>query len=155
MSVGLVPFGHIPLKESEIIDIKTYPDFSYSVTETTIKAELYGELKARVYASNDKSLHYLFYEAVDGRAFLASVEKVRENPITMFGVRKYSYFTNGNDAPLIEYRHSIHGLCRPEPTREKLYNCSREYASNWNYVLEHRIPRMYYASSQRVMPDKV
>jgi hypothetical protein len=108
----------------------------------------------RIFASNDKSILYMFYEANDGRAFLSSSECIKDVEINAFGVRKKIIDMGHMDAPLLEYYKQIPEEFDPKERFENCYD-SRSYCNNWNYVRELEIIKMYYEKQNRTLPDPV
>lgn len=129
------------------------PDFSKPIKETQIEVDHYGKLKARIFGSKDNSLHYLYYEAEDGRVFIGGIEKVMNNPINKFGVRGECPDANNMDAPLLEYYEQI-----PEeynPGFDAPSYKSKKYRSNWNYVRKLPLIKLYYTEQGKSIPGKV
>jgi hypothetical protein len=130
-----------------------HPDFSQPLLERKLYMDQYGEVTAKVFPSRDGSIQYMFYEAKDGRAFLTSVEKVTDNPVNIYGVRVESPDLKNMDAPLLEYSCQIPDGCRPSFGADTYQ--SSKYLSNWNYVRDLAIIKMYYRDQNRTIPSKV
>ncbi len=140
-------------KDIKLPDAGSQPDFSTVLKEAKIEVAHYGKLTARIFPSKDGKLHYLFYEAEDGRAFIAAIEKVTQNPINKFGVRSECPESNNMDAPLLEYFVQI--APGYEPGGHAPRYCSSKYESNWNYVRELPLIQLYYSERGIPLPDKV
>jgi hypothetical protein len=130
------------------------PNFGNPILVTEINASKYGKLKASLFASKDGSVQYLFYEDKNGRAFLAVVEKVKDNPINSYGVRKNAFELLGMDAPLIEHACMISKEFWAEAEWEPKYPEGR-YSSNWNYVRQIKIIQDYYRAQKREAPPEI
>lgn len=133
-------------------EVGLHPNFGRMLLPAKeFESQLYGKLTAKVYASNDNTLQYLFLEASDGRAFLAGIERVSDNPINSYGIRKNALDVGVLTSPLFEYRIQISPAY--EDTFELL--CSdQSYGFNWNYVRELEIIQMYYIQQRREVPPK-
>lgn len=136
-------------------DINLHPDFSMNVADFKQTIPHYGEVNVKIFASKDKSLLYMFYEMDDGRAFLSSVECIREVGINSFGVREKIIEIQNMDAPLLEYPQQIRDGFGPGEVFENQYQSDGTYINNWNYICELEIIRMYYSEQGRDMPKKV
>jgi hypothetical protein len=138
----------------------SHPDFSKSVIEETLRnVGLYGDLKAKVFLSNDKNLKYLFYEADDERVFLASVEIVKDNQITPYGVR-YNSFDVGQmgTSLLVRGTPDTNGMYRHTYNKENAFHGSyREtcYQNAWNEIRNYKIIRHYYKAQSRPIPPPI
>ena len=141
-------------------DEKLHPDFSYGpIMEKSLTLLKYGHVKAKLFPSNDKSIQYLFFEVKkDDRVFLATVEKVTDNPIINYGVRSKALKLNNADAPLVEYFQQMPKAYRPKG-EATVYNADEGlclYRNNWNYVSKIPIIKKYYAEYKRCeMPGSV
>ena len=100
-------------------------------------------MKGLVYLSHDESVRYLFFENEAGLTMLAAAE-VTQAPISELGLRSRYLDVAGMDAPLIEYGDQI-----PEA-----YGGVRAggYQSNWDYVRELPIIKLYYEAQGRPVP---
>lgn len=135
------------------VDKNLHPDFSNVLQEFKQTIPHYGEVTVKIFASKDESLLYMFYEASDGRAFLASVECVQGVGINSYGVRESIIHIENMDAPLLEYRQQI-----PPGFGPKKYASTYEsttYQSNWNFLRELELIQMYYSKQGRALPDRV
>lgn len=141
----------ITIKNSEL-----YPDFSSKIEERMITIPQYGQVLARVFESRNKKLHYLFYEAADGRAFLSGVESVGV-PINHYGVRTTFPDLKNLDAPLLEYRDQIPGEYQAKKEDASIYQCTdtRTYRNAWNYVRELAVIQSYYIERGLPVPESV
>lgn len=135
----------IPLPAKELL-----PNFANS-TKSQMTLPHYGEVTATLVPSNNGSLSYLFYELPSGHAFLAAVEKVEDNPINKYGARRISPDLSHSDAPLFEYYDQIPERFRTIEHFPGLEN-ERKYESNWNYVRELELMKMYYKQLGKEMP---
>lgn len=136
-----------------------HPNFDNVLHLQEFESSQYGLLTAKLYPSMDGSLQFLFYEATDGRAFLAGIEKVKDNPINSYGIRKHAVDCGMFTAPLLEYANQISpGYEAFKGDRYKAkddYSDSKwNYQSNWNYVSELEIIKLYYAQQKRDIPPK-
>lgn len=102
-----------------------------------------GLLKGLVCRSRDKRFRYLFLEDQGGRAMLAAAE-LAEAPISELGLRCRYLDLAGLDAPLIEYGDQI-----PEQYGGRK---GGGYQSNWPYVRELPIIKLYYREQGRSVP---
>lgn len=130
-----------------------HPNFKTCVTTKTFTDPHYGKLVAKVYLSHDESLQYQFYEAEDGRVFLSGVERIKDNPINIFGVREKALDLNGMDAPLLEYWNQVPR--GHEPSANPPFYQSSKYTSNWNYLRELEVIQLYYSEQGRELPPKI
>lgn len=135
----------IPLPAKELL-----PNFA-NATKSQMTLPHYGEVTATLVPSNNGSLSYLFYELPSGHAFLAAVEKVEDNPINQYGARRISPDLSHSDAPLFEYYDQIPERFRTIEHFPGLEN-ERKYESNWNYVRELKLMKMYYEQLEKEMP---
>lgn len=135
-------------------DVNLHPDFSLKLADFKQTIPHYGEVTVNIFSSKDKNLAYLFYEAQDGRAFFASVEYIRGVGINSYGVREQYASVENMDAPLLEYAVQIPPGCEPQAPFENRYE-SFKYQSNWNYVRELEIIRLYYQEQGKEMPGLV
>lgn len=141
-------------------DPKKHPDFKKLERSEKLTLPMYGEITAEVYASKDKTLQYLFYKTRDNRVFLSAIDAV-DKVITSYGVREKFIDLKGLDAPLLEYRKQIPQEFVPEAElKEQIYECGPEfqaqgYTSNWNYVRELAIIKMYYNDQGLEIPNRV
>ena len=138
-------------------DVNRLPDFNSGLPVKEFQAEEYGLVKARVFPSKDKQMQYLFYEVPNGQVFLAAVEKVMGNPINSYGLRKETFETKGMDAPLREYKEQV-----PPGYEGEDYKKAQgippswiKYISNWNFVRELEIIKLYYATQNLPVPNRV
>ncbi|SCA58951.1 hypothetical protein AB751O23_BJ_00080 [Chlamydiales bacterium SCGC AB-751-O23] len=135
-------------------DQALHPDFSNKVSQLTQTIPHYGKVSVNVFYSKDKSLLYMFHEMSDGRAFLSSVEKIKDVPINSFGVRERFVNLKGADAPLLEYSEQILRDFQAKNPISRYYE-SDKYESNWNFIRELEIIKMYYSEQGRVIPREV
>lgn len=133
-------------------DVGLHPDFSTLLYSRDFEDRFYGKLTAKVYASKDKNLQFLFHEAADGRAYLAGIEKIKDNPINTYGVRKYAVEAGMFTSPLLEYHIQI--APGYEASEADRYHALDDYGNNWNYVCELEIIKMYYNEQRREIPPK-
>lgn len=146
-----------------------HPDFSTAI-EQNLTLTSYGEVRAKLYSSKDKTLQYLFYELPDGKVFLAGIDQVLEDPINCYGVRSKAYSLNKMDSCLLEYDYLIpknlrqgskkSSLFQRQHDKQKyLYNTNHPYtmlyANNWNIVRELEIIKMYYKQQGRDLPAAI
>lgn len=120
------------------------PDFSKIAEEHDLVLQEYGQVKAKIYLSRDRTIQYLFYELANGRAFLAGAEKVQDNPLTDYGIRETAFDLKNMDSPLLEYSNQMIG---GDPRKK--------YSNNWNYVRELGIIQMYYKEQGREIPSEI
>lgn len=157
-----VIFDEIPMENS--------PDFSRPLKEFNFWSSLCGDLKGYVYPSRNNVYRYLFCEVTDfttssiyksdansrygdfssvkGKAYLAAMEVVHENPLTIFGNREFYSRLKNIDLPLFEYHKQIPGgfaVVRGSPSLEK-YTCA------WNVVRQNRLIQEWYQSQKRDLP---
>ncbi len=134
-------------------DQDLHPDFSVELAKKEFDDPHYGKIIARVYASKDKSLQFAFHEAEDGKVFLASVERIKDNPINPYGIRHKAVETKGMAAPLLEYYQQIPQEFEGGPGAPSYK--SPKYQNNWNYVRELEIIQLYYTGRKLAMPEKL
>lgn len=144
-------FNIEPSKAIMPLNQALHPNFSEIVLEVKQNIPIYGEVTAKVFYSTDKSLAYLFYETKDGRAFLSNVED-RNAPINSFGVRNDYINLENMDSPLYEYPEQINPNFQPA---DKKMDQTGTYQSNWNYVRELPIIKLYYANQGKPIPEQV
>lgn len=141
--------SHFPKdKDSE----QLLPDFSMPFEDHQTLPQ-YGPVTVRIFPSKDHSLLYMFYEAEDGKAFLANVENVKAE-INEYGVRKDVPGMNNMDAPLIDINSQIHANYKPKDPNPP-YSASMEYRNNWNTVRALEIIQMYYKALKKDIPGPV
>jgi hypothetical protein len=129
------------------------PDFSKPLNEPQrVKDDFYVVITPHIYPSKNGQLHYLFHE-VKGRVYLAGIEKVVGNPINSFGVRKEAFETKGMDAPLMEYKDQVPHECESEQIRG-VPSSWLTYISNWNYVRDLEIIKLYYSAHNLPLPER-
>lgn len=150
----LIPKPPDPKSILLTIEEKLHPDFTSLLYEQKVTVPTYGKIQVKIFASKDKSLQYMYYEMRDGKAFLAGVEKVKENPITPYGNRQEALELHGMDAPLLEYRAQIPEGYDPAEDAAS-YDKSGKYANNWNFVRECKLVQMYYEGLGRKLPARV
>lgn len=102
-----------------------------------------GLLKGLVCRSQDKRVRYFFLEDDSGHAMLSAAE-LADAPINEMGLRCRYLDLAGFDAPLIEYGDQI-----PEEYGGRK---GGGYQSNWRYVRELPIIRLYYEQQGRSAP---
>lgn len=134
-------------------DLQLHPDFTF-ITEYQTELKEYGKIEVKIVPSKDRSLQYAFYETIDGRTFLASVEKIKDNPINAYGLRGEALELENMDAPLLEYEIQIPPGYEPAKRKENRYE-SKDYVNNWNYIRELEIIQLYYAEQKRELPPKI
>lgn len=144
----LMPFTDNP-GEIVLPNALDLPDFT-KMFEMEVNLEFYGKCTAKYMPSINGTNYYLFYENAEGYAFLASLEKVRNNPIGKFGVRKTAWELHHLDAPLLEYRMQIP---RRFKTWANLAFEQQKYWNNWNYVREIPLIKLYYEKTGRALPE--
>lgn len=144
-----VPHPPDPQTNQMPMDENLHPDFS---TKVMWRQEIqdYGKIRAKIFPSKDRSLLYLFYEASDGRAFLASADTVQAK-ITSFGVREALIEMHSMDAPLLEYRQQVPSYHWPKELDKNRYQ-STQYINQWNYVRQLPIIQQYYQKQGRAIP---
>lgn len=131
------------------------PNFKSSPVIRTVELRHYGKIEAKIFNSKDQTKSYLFYEAKDGKVFLAGVEETQNNPISIFGVRKKGLALHGCDSPLLEYIQQIPKDFEPIDPSQNKYVDDSQYMNNWNYVREIPLIQMYYREQGRVLPEKI
>jgi hypothetical protein len=101
------------------------------------------ELTAKLYLSKNQKIRYIFVEDAAGRATCVGAE-VADAPISSFGNRTEYLDVTGIVAPLIEY-------AKQTPTQ---YGGSElnTYISNWAYVRELPLTKLYYEQTDRALP---
>lgn len=147
-------------------DLKDFaPNFT-TCEEFDFESSLYGMMKARIYTSKNGQLQYLFYELVkaktdqhasmEGKAFLASVEQIEENPILKYGNRN-RYLTDFLDAtkPLFEYYEMVKytlwsNILRSNAPRG---GAQQEYVCFWNCIRNVNLIQEYYKAQNRELPQ--
>lgn len=137
----------------QLIGAEVSPNFKNPLYTQEFNDPMYGKLKATIFPSHDKSIQYTFYEAEDGRAFLAAAERVKNSLINGYGIRSKALDLKGMDAPLLEYWEQI-----PEDYETGDAPCyqskQRQYANNWNYIHDLSIIQAYYKDQGREIPPK-
>lgn len=134
-------------------DKNLLPDFANGI-EFQQSLPSYGAVTVKIFPSQNKEILYMFYEAADGRAFLASVESTKKTGINSFGVRDKILNLGYINIPLLEYRGQIHREFYPTKPGENLYqDQTNYYFNNWNYLKELEIIKMYYSEQGRSMPE--
>jgi len=129
------------------------PNFERLIWTKEFEDRNYGKITAKVFASKDESIQYLFYELEDGRAYLASAEKVKDNPINYYGIRRSALKQNASDLPILEYPQQIPPGFEPKADAPR-YNSTR-YSNNWNFVRELEMIKLYYTDQKKTLPPKV
>jgi hypothetical protein len=144
----LIPFTDTP-EEIPLPSEQDLPDFTKTF-EMEVNLQFYGKCNAKYMPSINGMNYYLFYENEEGYAYLASLEKVRDNPIGKFGVRKTAWEMHHLDAPLLEYKMQIP---RRFKTWKNLAFKQQKYWNNWNYVREIPLIKLYYEKTGRDLPE--
>lgn len=135
-------------------DVNLHPDFSLTLASFKQTIPHYGEVTVQIFRSKDGKLAYMFYETRDGRAFLASIECIRDVGINSYGVREKIIRVENMDAPLLEYEIQISPGFEPKDPLKNRYE-SGKYQNNWNYIRELEVIRLYYQEQGRELPDPV
>lgn len=133
-------------------NVQLHPDFSSVKAEFNQNILHYGNVAVKIFASIDKSMLYMFIEAKDGRAFLASAECILGVGINEYGVREKIIELAHMDAPLLEYDIQINPLFKAAVAPGKKVYDSKLYANNWNFVRELEIIKNYYQAQGRELP---
>lgn len=132
------------------------PNFKNGAVETyQLQLKEYGQVTAHIFESVNKDLNYLFYEASDGRAFLASVDQVNDNALNAYGIFEECFDLMHIDAPLLEYWKQIPEGYEPISYVGKNNYEATGYTNNWNYVRELEIIKQYYQERNIPIPEKV
>ena len=93
----------------------------------------------------------MFYEASDGKVFLAGIERVKDNPINPFGVRVKAMESFGMTVPLLEYASQMANYYITEGNRYQ----SDGYYCTWNYLHDLEIIKMYYQQQGKELPKTI
>lgn len=146
-----IPFSPDPTDIQMPADKNLWPDFSYKY-QFRQSIPHYGLITVKIFRSKDRKLFYMFYEAQDERAFLASIEYVQGVGINTFGVREKILNIEHMDAPLLEHFQQI--PTEYYPLVNSPYE-SHTYYNNWNYVRKLPIIQLYYLEQKRTLPDSL
>jgi hypothetical protein len=127
------------------------PDLARVVHEFRFDSHAYaalnegnGQLVGKVFLSHDNTVRYLFFEDMENRVVMSSAESTLPE-INQFGLRSRYLAVDGMDAPLIEYRMQI---------PERFGGERRDgYCSNWPYVQEQPIIKLYLRQRQPEVPS--
>ncbi|MBA3722348.1 MAG: hypothetical protein H0W88_08095 [Parachlamydiaceae bacterium] len=137
-------------------DKNLHPNFEKCLAAKEFEDPLYGKVTAKVFPSNDNNLQFLFYEVEDKRAFLIGIERVKNNPINCYGVRKQAENPQGLDAPLLEYEGQIPLKNRPMQCPGPVYKqLNNKYMNNWNFIRKLEIIQLYYKDLRIEIPAEV
>ncbi len=140
-------------------------------------------MRGYIYPSRNNVYHFLFYEVIEpssstvykntdprrvqvtgnfqslqGKVYLAAIEAVHENPLTIFGNRTfYARFKNIN-LPLFEYQSDLlsrfkyqsalrclDGFCVGSPILG-------DYRCTWNVVRQNPLVQEWYRANNRELP---
>ena len=130
-----------------------HPDFTRPMEKIQQTLVTYGDVTVETYPSKNRIYTYMIIIANDGKAFLAGVENT-DAPINKFGIRSISPNTAAMTSSLLEYLIQIKRSCLPRTICHP-YGDNKDYITNWNYVRELEVIKLYYESLGKEVPPSV